>query len=521
MHDFILLKDIFINSCQKYPNKLAVVINNKNATYKELYHDVQKFMHYLERNKFKAGDRVVIQSANTYPLIVMYWAVQLMGGVVSLFPFDCNAGVLNQMLDDLDPALVIGYNLSDEQKQSVNLISNNFVKIFFNSEDEFDSCLSNVVFANDMLPSNNIISSDLAMIIYTSGTTGDAKGVMLSHDNMLNAIKSINGYLKLRDSDIVYSILPMHFDYGLYQMLLSVYVGATLILEHGMIFPGVFFRAIEKYQVTVLPILPNIISLILKYNKSDELKFRTVRKITNTGERLSVSHIEFLKTIFPDAAIYLMYGLTECKRCSYVSPDMLDKKPGSIGIPMPNLAMAIVDENGKHLPANAVGEIVISTPTLMRGYWKNINLTNKKIKLDAQGRRVLYSGDIGYQDNDGYFFLSGRNDSLVKLNGEKCHLGNYAARLESQQDIVRAYLFLRTISDEDKQLIACIEIQSQSKCDASYLQKLKSCFPVNHQPAYFYIAESFPVLPNGKLCYQKLESIAINAFTKTLNLSVQ
>src|SRR5207245_8106011 len=196
------------------------------------------------------------------------------------------------------------------------------------------------------LPVNRNISLDLASLIYTSGPAGLPKGVMLTHANMVAAATSITTYLRSVPDDIILSPLPLAFDYGLYQVLMAFRVGATVVLEKQCVYPYKYIELIAKERVTGLPIVSTISAILLNLNDLEEHDFSSVRYITNTAQALPERHITRLRALMPRAHIYLMYGLTECKRVAYLPPELIDSKPASVGIPIPDTEAWIDDESG-------------------------------------------------------------------------------------------------------------------------------------------------------------------------------
>ena len=498
MSEIYLLPQVMFQTVKKYPNKKAIIYNGVEITYAKLHEDILRMNKYLESRGVRHLSRVIIHSYDLYAVVILYWAALITGCTVSIFPPDIENDLLDKLIDDLDPDFMLGSSLSHEHE----LVYNRF-KISKILVDQLSSLTS--IENSDLLRNTNHScqnSTDLAMIIYTSGSTGKPKGVMLTHDNMLSAIRSIQGYLHLLHNDIIYSILPLHFDYGLYQMLLSFHVGSTLILDNGMVHPRHFLATVQNYNVTILPILPNMISMLIRDNKQNTDVFSTVRKVTNTGEYLSIPLKKYIKQKFKNAELFLMYGLTECKRCSYIPPDMKNICENMIGKPIPNLSMLIVDQTGRQLQSYENGEIAIVSPTIMQGYWRDSALTNKKIIIDYYGRRLLLSGDRGYQDNDGNFYLTGRSDAVLKFNGEKFDCQSYLDKILALNSVLRCHLFIDKSHITLQVIIVCVEVSRDDISNKDLITQIKSCFIINHNPVYCYLQETFPKLLNGKVNFK-------------------
>jgi acyl-CoA synthetase (AMP-forming)/AMP-acid ligase II len=175
-----------------------------------------------------------------------------------------------------------------------------------------------------------------------------------------------------------------------------------------------------KEGVTGFPGVPTIFAILAEMKTLSGYDLSKVRFVTNTAAALPVKHILALKKIFPGARIFSMYGLTECKRCTYLPPEDLDRKPASVGIAIPNTEMWIVDENGTRLPPNSVGQLVIRGATVMKGYWEKPQATAEKLKPGPlPGEQVLYTGDYCRMDEEGYLYFVARMDDIIKSRGEK------------------------------------------------------------------------------------------------------
>ena len=264
------------------------------------------------------------------------------------------------------------------------------------------------------------VSLDLAAVIYTSGSTGDPKGVTLTHGNMTFAADSIIEYLGMDESERVLCVVPLSFDYGLYQLLMTIRVGATLVLEQGFAFPGRVVQLLESERITGLPGVPTVFHVLLGLRGLAERELPHLRYLSNTGAALHAPTIEAIRRTFPGARLFSMYGLTECKRATYLPPDQLDARPTSVGVPIPGTEAWIEDEDGNRLGPGEVGELVIRGAHVMQGYWNDPELTAQRLRPGRwPWERVLATGDLFRTDEEGYLFFVGRRDDLIKSGGEK------------------------------------------------------------------------------------------------------
>jgi long-chain acyl-CoA synthetase len=272
---------------------------------------------------------------------------------------------------------------------------------------------------SDSRPEQVNIDLDLACLIYTSGSTGDPKGVMSDHSNMIFAARSITTYLRNVPEDIVINVLPLSFDYGLYQLIMVFLFGGTLVLERSFAYPSAILQRMEAEKVTGFPGVPTVFSLLLKIDLTP-YDLSCLRYLSNTAAALPVSHIQQIRQKFPWATLYSMYGLTETKRTLYLPPDQLDIRPDSVGIAIPGTEVWLVDEQGNRLPPGSTGELVVRGRHVMRGYWNDPEATLKRYRPGTlPGERLCYTGDIFRMDTEGYLYFLARKDDVIKSRGEK------------------------------------------------------------------------------------------------------
>jgi amino acid adenylation domain-containing protein len=432
MHDRAVpqLHDFLGASAKRLPDKAALVCQKQRVTYRELDESSNALANALVRAGVARGDRVVVFGDNTIETVIAFWGVLKANAVVSIVNPLTKTDKLTYLLNDCRAtALVTEAHLTpffaEAAKNAPHL---RHVIVSGTVDIERMAGLPSVARWQDVLagaprdapPARRNIDIDLAAIIYTSGSTGDPKGVMLTHRNMLTAGTSIATYLENVEDDVILCVLPLAFDYGLYQMIMSVSVGARLVLERSFAFPTRVLETVVSEGVTGFPGVPTIFAILAEMKSLSDYDFSKIRYASNTAAALPVKHILMLKDIFPKAKIFSMYGLTECKRCTYLPPADLDRKPTSVGIAIPNTELWIVDENDVRLGPNQVGQLVIRGATVMKGYWEKPEATAKKLRPGPlPGEQVLYTGDLCRLDEDGYLYFVGRMDDIIKSRGEK------------------------------------------------------------------------------------------------------
>jgi amino acid adenylation domain-containing protein len=422
-----LLHDYLSESAARLPDKVALVAQGHRVTYSELDARSNALANTLVKNGVERGDRVIIYADNTVECVVSFWAVLKANAVVSVVnPLtktdkleyllnDCRASAF---ISDAHIARIFLPAVAKSKHLKTCIISGN---IESHSELPGFTPFSQALEADRAAPPRNLsIDSDLAAIIYTSGSTGEPKGVMLTHRNMLTACTSISTYLEITDEEIILGVLPLAFDYGLYQMIMAFRMGARLVLERSFTYPGQVLSLMVQEKVTGFPGVPTIFATLAGMKTLSNYDLSSIKYVTNTAAALPVKHITMLRELFPQARIYSMYGLTECKRCTYLPPKDIDRKPESVGIAIPNTELWIVDENGNKVGPNTVGQLVIRGATVMKGYWEKPVETAKKLKPGKlPNEMVLYTGDYCRLDEEGYLYFVGRMDDIIKSRGEK------------------------------------------------------------------------------------------------------
>ena len=425
-----LLHDYLLQAAQELADKVALVCMKQRLSFADLDARSNALANSLVAAGVTRGDRVVIFGDNTVETVVSFWAVLKANAVVSIVNPLTKGDKLSYLLEDCRPTALITdmhvYSVFAGPAQACQHLRSIIISGVIDDAQldvlphaqRWDAA----VMAGDQVapPTRTCIDVDLAAIIYTSGSTGDPKGVMLTHRNMLTACTSIASYLELHEDEVILGVLPLAFDYGLYQMLMGFRTGARLVLERSFTFPAQILNLMVDEGVTGFPGVPTIFSILAELKSLKDYDLSKIRYVTNTAAALPVKHILMLRDIFPTARIYSMYGLTECKRCTYLPPKDIDRKPSSVGIAIPNTEMWIVDANGVKVPCGTVGQLVIRGATVMKGYWEKPEATAKKLKPGPlPGEQVLYTGDFCKMDEEGYLYFVGRMDDIIKSRGEK------------------------------------------------------------------------------------------------------
>ena len=444
----MLVNHFLENSAVKHPDKIALITKEGRYSYREVDQMANKIAHALIAEGVEKGDRVAIFLDNSLDAVVSLFGALKTGGIFLMINPTTKTEKLTYILNNCRAAAFIG---SQGKLPVISEACNNtpsLRNVFLTGDNRLShhELHKKSFYLSEILSSSNghqpvlrTIDADLATIIYTSGSTGNPKGVMMAHFNMVSAANSITTYLENVPDDIILNVLPISFDYGLYQILMGFKMGSTVVLEKSFLYPYKVIDIILKEKVTGFPIVPTISAILLQMEDIKKHNFEHLRYISNTAAALPVAHIQKLREFFPKTTIYSMYGLTECKRVSYLPPDQLDIRPTSVGKGMPNEEVYIVDDDGNRVVPGVVGELVVRGSNVMRGYWEMPEETVKRLRPGQYpGEMVLYTGDLFRMDEEGYLYFVSRKDDIIKSRGEKVSPREIENALYEIDDVLEA-----------------------------------------------------------------------------------
>jgi long-chain acyl-CoA synthetase len=498
-----LVNHFLEHSAERFPDKIALIHQGKRYTYGEIDCMANRLAMKLVESGVERGNRVAVFMDNCVEAVISIFGALKVGSVFMMINPTTKSEKLEYLLNNSRASVLITQGNRAGVIQSVCCPHLETIII----TGSYHGGLSYSLFEEIISATRNergispCIDLDLASIIYTSGSTGQPKGVMLSHLNMISAAHSITTYLENNENDIIINVLPLSFDYGLYQILMGFKIGGTVVLEKSFTYPYQIVDTIIKEKVTGLPGVPTIFALLLGLKDIHSYDFSALRYITNTAAALPVSHIRRLRELFPQAKLYSMYGLTECKRVSYLPPQELDKRPTSIGKGMPNEEVYIVNEKGDKAGPGEIGELVVRGSNVMYGYWESPEDTAACLKPGKYpGERVLYTGDLFKIDEDGYLYFIARKDDIIKCKGEKVSPKEVENVLYSLEGVLEAAVVGVPDEVSGQAIKAFIALEEGSGLAEKEILKYCSQHLENLMvPKYITIRESLPKTASGKI----------------------
>jgi acyl-CoA ligase (AMP-forming) (exosortase A-associated) len=360
-------------------------------------------------------------------------------------------------------------------------------------------------------PRHRAIDADMAAILYTSGSTGKPKGVVLSHRNIVAGAHSVASYLHNQPSDRILSVLPLSFDYGFSQLTTAFHVGAAVVLMNYL-FPRDIVKAVVEERITGLAAVPPLWMQLVQQEWPEGAR---LRYLTNSGGAMPGATLDALRKLFADADIYLMYGLTEAFRSSYLPPSELDRRPDSIGRAIPNAELMVVHLDGSPCRPGETGELVHRGALVSMGYWNDPAKTAERFRpapvRDAAlplTEIAVWSGDLVRTDEEGFLYFVGRNDDMIKVSGyrispteveEVMHATGLAAEVAA----------LGVPHPQWGQAVVAVALPREGAAfdGDSMLAACKQHLPAYMVPAHIEVATAaLPRNPNGKIDRKALQA---------------
>lgn len=426
-----LLHHLLHNSTARTPSKEALVHGEERFTYAEVSARVTSLAFGLREVRLQRGERVGIHLDASIAQVISIFAVSQAGGVFvpvnsMLFPEqvshiarDCGISALITTAEKLDSLLPV---LADIPSLRFLIVIADGVSVPVSLPVRDFSVLTNA--RPDAELADWAIESDLAAILYTSGSTGKPKGVMLTHANLIAGATIVSTYLGITSVDRILAVLPFSFDAGLNQLTTAFQQGGTLVLIN-FTFAKQIVDTLVKENITGLAGVPTVWSLLVQPNSTlRKNPPPTLRYITNTGGAMPQTVLQILRTTLPETKIFLMYGLTEAFRSTYLPPEELDRRPTSMGKAIPNTEILVINDEGRLCKPGEIGELVHRGPTVSLGYWGNPDATDRVLKANpllipevGNHEKVCYSGDLVQMDQDGFLYYVGRRDAMIKSSG--------------------------------------------------------------------------------------------------------
>ncbi len=477
----------------------AFLVADREWTYGEVAARSRCLAEQLIKQGLRRGDRVVVASQNRAETVIVLFAAARMGAIFTLLQAVSPSAALAGVLAQIEPAALFvdscGHSLLPKATAS---------SLIWRLED---LPLADIDLGTPTTQGvGGPIDLDPACLIFTSGSTGGARGVALSHDNILFVTAAIQERLGYRTSDRIGLFLPMSFDYGLYQVFLAAQVGASLLVGDASMAGPSLLNVLEERRVTVLPGVPSLFAGILKLLMRRSKTLPDLRLLTNTGERLPPENVARLQRFLPKVSICLMYGLTECKRVSILLPGELSERSGSVGRPLDGTEVFVVDPHGRRLPAGKKGELLVRGRHVALGYWRAEEESAAHFRRGADGlSTVLSTGDICRLDEEGFIYFEGRCDDLIKHKGYRIHPDEIVTAASSISGLLEAGVVQ---VEPFHRLVLLATTVDTTLTPSTIRQRLAQLLEPYRVPDVVLVVDHLPKTHNGKVAREALARIA-------------
>ena len=506
------VSDLLVKTAAVFEEKTAAIHLERSITYGELYRSSAALAERLKQLGLPSGSRAAILFENSIDYVICYFASFLAGLVAvpldtSLAPenlnyilSDCGASVFmvqSKYRRQLDTILGRNLSLSLIVSDRIVPVTDSFppVETIGGIVEEASAIPSLTRAAASVAPADQA-PHELAAIFYTSGSTGEPKGVMLSHRNLVSNTLATVQYLGLTRDDSVLVILPFYYIYGNSLLLTHVATGGYVVIDNRFMYPEVVLDSLEESKATGFAGVPSTFMIALNKSTIAKRKLADLKYITQAGGAMAPEVTRRLMEACPNQKLWVMYGQTEASpRVTYLPPERLNEKLGSIGIEVPGVEVRILDESGREVAVGETGEIVVGGPNVMLGYWNQPEATAEVLR-DGW----LITGDLARKDNDGYIYVVGRKREIIKSAGHRISAKEIEERILEYEVVAEAAVFGVPDDILGETIHAVVVLRPGEQCDEKqiqgFCQKHLAVFKI---PRAVHFVNSLPKSQSGKI----------------------
>jgi long-chain acyl-CoA synthetase len=487
----------FLDSVDRQRSSSAVITPEKVWSYEEIGRLTGAVTSFVGSTSLGRGDRVALLLPNSAEYIAVFYGCHLAGCAVVALNIQEPAAVLARLLQHSDAKLLFIDAQFREIEKFRELSGSDGPQLVTVSEDsESWSRIVDLALPDYRRHIVDACSGDLAMLLYTSGTTGHPKGVMLSHRNLFANTESILEYINISWVDRGFNVLPFYYSFGSSIMHTHMTAGACLILQNHIAFPHAVLKRMGEEKATGFYGVPTTYTLLFGSDRLEGTDLSSLRYIAQAGGPMSVAKQQQLAKDLPGVAIFVMYGQTEATaRLTYLSPDHLIDKAGSVGKAIPGVELRVGRSNSEVHTADSSAEVYASGDNIMMGYWNDSQATNEAIR-DGW----LRTGDLGYFDHDGFLFLTGRSSDMIKTGANRVSPSEIEDVVGQFPEVVEVGAY--AVDDDILGQAIAVAIVLGKNSDLSIKEIQRRCLEqLSHYkvPKFVRFTTSLPKTSSGKL----------------------
>ncbi|MFI5402294.1 MAG: acyl-CoA ligase (AMP-forming), exosortase A system-associated [Planctomycetota bacterium] len=513
----MLLHDLLEATASRLPRKEAVVDRERRFDYGELLAAASTCAGKLREAGIERRDRVAVFLDKTFEVAASILGVSGAGGVVVPVNGLLKPPQVAHIVNDCGVKVLITSGLRWKMLEEALKEAPSLERVLLVDEprEAGDPRVTGNLFGEPRPPGppSSCIGEDLAAILYTSGSTGRPKGVMLSHRNLLAGSRIVTTYLGISEEERILSVLPFSFDYGLNQLVTSVEKGATVVLL-SFRFGDEIVKAMAKERITGLAGVPTVWAVLAGAAPSlPRTPLPDLRYLTNSGGAVPTETVRKIRTLLPRVDFFLMYGLTEAFRSTYLPPSEIDRRPGSMGKAIPETEILVVNETGGRCAPGETGTLVHRGPTVSLGYWNRPEDTarvlrrNPLVGPDEGADLVCYSGDLVRMDEEGYLYFVGRNDAMIKSSGYRISPSEVEEVLMASGLLAQvAVIGVKDPSVGERVHAVAVAAQGAQRDAEPVLARCARDLPAHMVPREIEYVDELPRSPNGKVDYKLLKA---------------
>ena len=460
-------------------NEVAIVCGDTCLTYSELFHQVIKYAAAFEKAGIGKNAKVMLLTGDPVSFVINFLVLLHIGAVPMPFYAHTGKSRIQETIEKYDINFVVSDNGETSVFEEAEGLSIGDSRIYPIS-DQIDQSLE-----------------DTVLILFSSGTTGLPKAIMLTEKNIISNIQGISAYLKIRTNESMLLIKNLnHSSTIIGEICVGLYNGCRIVFTRKLVTTKNICNLLEEEKINIFFAVPTILKDILVYREKHDVDFNELRCVNFYSAPISLEDLNRLLKVFEGVNFIYSYGQTEASpRVTYIERNDLVRKLKSSGKCIKDVSLRIADENGKSVCNGVNGEIVVSGPNVMKGYYRNEELTAKKIR-----NHELYTGDMGYLDEDGFLYVNGRNDNMIISAGKNIYPEEIEEVFASFPGVECAYVDAVAASNQTQKLRAYIVLHDKQNIDKHALsQHVKNHLENYKIPAEVFVVDQIGRTLNGKI----------------------